>query len=103
MEGEKGNQNANSKATDESENLTPDDNRGTEPSYFMDDANSGDGYVHRDENGRFDTSFMDEKASEMRSAVEPQKVKSDSDILSSMKEGKYESEHAGSRRDRKSQ
>lgn len=103
MEGEQGNQNANSKATDESENLTPDDNRGTEPSYFMDDANSGDGYVHRDANGRFDTSFMDEKASEMRSAVEPQKVKSDSDILSSMKEGKYESEHAGSRRDRKSQ
>ena len=84
--------------TDGSEDVMQDDGNSAKPSQFMDDTGGDDGYVHRDEDGKFSASFMDEKKTEMKSSVEPRKVKSDSDILNSMKEGKNESEYTGSGR-----
>ena len=98
MGGEQNSHDTNYQNTDGSEDVMQDDDNSAESSRFMDDADGDDGYVHRDEDGKFGASFMDEKKTEMKSSVEPRKVKSDSDILNSMKEGKNESEYTGSGR-----
>ncbi len=98
MESEQDGPNTESKALDGAEDMMKDGSDSTEPSSFIDDTKDNDGHVRRDENGAFDTSFMNEETSDVRSAVEPRQVRSDSDILNSMKEGKYESEHTGNRR-----